>query len=628
MRSILLIVLVTSLFVILIACSGSGSSSIEPRDDIDQGADIQGGDAPDEDAGADAVIPPSDTTTDTGEDAEPLPDTSVTPGCDDDVGCALAVKLDQCCGCPRAMSLAEVEADPCVFPADAIPAPMPAECVTACPEVACGPCQVFVGAACEDEVCVEVPEAPVATCQGDEACVLAFRVDQCCSCPQAMTGEEMEADPCLFEVGGYPEVIPQGCEVDCEGVMCDECPGYMGAVCVDQDCVGVPMECCQDDETCPGALRCVGGEFSESGGRCLPPPAEGSCYDDGDCSMGATCEGETICSCDMNCLSEQGFCAHKDPGCAADGDCSLAVKIDDCCYCPMAMTQGEIDEDPCIFPQDAVPAPIPEECETVCLGIACEACMWYEGAECSSGACVPVVGQGQCCYDDSGCQGDLVCALMESDYMGTCIEAPPEGQCWSDHHCSAGQVCVGASICACGWDCDMDDDMMEGPGTCAAAACYTGAVLDGGIGMTCSPSPDPCPGQEVDLCTSSVFSDPTLPAMCTRYCNDLSPCPEGSYCHPAGWSSSCIPDDCADPFVLSCTSDLGCKIGIATNVCCGCPQVYTLAQIELNPCVFPADTPPEDIPSDCLITCPAVVCEPCFEPAGADCVDHRCVPGE
>jgi hypothetical protein len=640
MRSALALLLATLFALGLAACGGS--SSIEPRDDTGQTTDAGNGDVSHGDAGADALVPPGDTSADGGGDTQPPPgdasdgggvDTQPPPGdtvvdgsCDAKEGCALAVQLDQCCGCPHAMSLAEIEADPCAFEAGALPSPVPAECTTSCPEIPCAPCQTFAGVACEDGACVEVPEPPDSTCQGDGDCALAHRVDQCCSCPQAMTLAQIDADPCVFPHDVWPEAVPEGCEADCEGVMCDECLGYMGAVCVDEGCAGVPMECCQDDTGCANALHCVGGEFSESGGRCLPPPDEGSCYDDGDCSVGATCEGETICSCDMNCLSDPGFCAYKDPGCAADGDCSLAVKIDDCCYCPMAMTQGEMDLDPCVFPVDGVPDPIPEACVTMCLGVACEACMLYAGAECAGGACVPVVGQGECCYDDSGCQGDLVCARSDPSYMGTCVTPPPEGRCWSDGHCPEGSVCTGAAICPCGWDCDMD--MMEGPGFCGVAACFEGAPLEEGIGAVCAPSNEPCPGLEADLCTSSIFSDPTLPAMCTRYCNDLTPCPEGSYCHPAGWSSSCVPDSCADPFVLSCTSDLGCKIGIATNVCCGCPHVFTLAQIELNPCIFPVDTPPESIPSGCQIDCPAIVCEPCFEPAGVDCVDHRCVPGE
>jgi hypothetical protein len=128
------------------------------------------------------------------------------------------------------------------------------------------------------------------------------------------------------------------------------------------------------------------------------------------------------------------------------------------------------------------------------------------------------------------------------------------------------------------------------------------------------------------MCSNQIFSDPSLPMMCTRYCNDLTPCPDGTYCHPAGWSSSCIPDSCSASFMQSCTSDLGCAVATAVNVCCGCPNVYTVAQIEMSPCLIKEGASVADVPDYCFVDCPAILCEPCLGPTGAQCVDNRCGP--
>lgn len=459
-------------------------------------------------------------------------------------------------------------------------------------------------------------------CTDDSDCTLARKLDDCCSCFTPMSFAEVEADPCAFL--GEPPVgtIPDECVAECIGLLCEECVPYASATCFEGDCLGVPDMCCHGDEGCPGDHRCVGAEIG-AGGVCLAEPAEEVCYYDEDCAGDGMCEGETVCSCDMNCISEPGECVWPVPQCEVDADCDLAVKIDDCCYCPMAMTPAEMTTDPCIFPLDAIPDPIPEVCESVCLGIACEACMWYAGADCADGSCVPVLGQGECCSHDSHCQGELVCALSEPNYMGTCVAAPEEGRCWKDEHCAEGFVCNGAAICPCGWDCDMD--MMEGPGFCQAASCTAGQVFEEGIGEDCATPADACIGQEANMCSNQIFSDPTLPMMCTRYCNDLTPCPDGTYCHPAGWSSSCIPNSCADPFLKSCVSDVGCKLATPVNVCCACPQVYTVAQIEMNPCLIAEGEPYTDIPEECIVMCPAVVCDVCLGPAGAACSNNRCV---
>ena len=87
-----------------------------------------------------------------------------------------------------------------------------------------------------------------------------------------------------------------------------------------------------------------------------------------------------------------------------------------------------------------------------------------------------------CCLDDSDCTSPetaaiFVCAgkgLGDPAWAGVCV--PPaieEGRCWADSECPNGQECLGASLCGCMMDCDMD--MLNTPGICVTpgAACQT-----------------------------------------------------------------------------------------------------------------------------------------------------------
>jgi hypothetical protein len=81
------------------------------------------------------------------------------------------------------------------------------------------------------------------------------------------------------------------CTADCDGF--DE-PG----TCVPK----VDAGCCIDDEDCKDGGTCLRGV-------CKLPDPDGGCWSDRECLDG-TCEGESVCACNENCLmaDQAGLC--------------------------------------------------------------------------------------------------------------------------------------------------------------------------------------------------------------------------------------------------------------------------------------------------------------------------------
>jgi hypothetical protein len=82
------------------------------------------------------------------------------------------------------------------------------------------------------------------------------------------------------------------------GLLCDQdSPGK----CVD---AGPTPGCCKVDKDCGDKGQCVfpGGLGANDAGVCKPLSTDGSCWDNGDCKPGQSCEGEQVCPCGANCL--------------------------------------------------------------------------------------------------------------------------------------------------------------------------------------------------------------------------------------------------------------------------------------------------------------------------------------
>lgn len=65
-----------------------------------------------------------------------------------------------------------------------------------------------------------------------------------------------------------------------------------------------------------------------------------------------------------------------------------------------------------------------------------------------------------CCYVDDHCTGrGLVCrgAACVRGGQGTCVDAPADGECWTNADCADGERCDGAFQCPCGALCILPD---------------------------------------------------------------------------------------------------------------------------------------------------------------------------
>lgn len=113
---------------------------------------------------------------------------------------------------------------------------IPPVCVKYCsPDQPCGPDAFCLpqgfSSACFPEVCHQ--HFPT-YCANDQDCTLAVRWSQCCPCPIAVTHAQLQADPCLVEgteIYTPPTNLPDQCETDCLGVLCEQCAIPATAAC-------------------------------------------------------------------------------------------------------------------------------------------------------------------------------------------------------------------------------------------------------------------------------------------------------------------------------------------------------------------------------------------------------------
>ena len=243
-----------------------------------------------------------------------------------------------------------------------------------------------------------------------------------------------------------------------------------------------------------------------------------------------------------------------------------------------------------------------------------------------TGKCVDADPSG-CCFIDSMCANGEICVGGGlGGFPGTCVLAPEAGQCWEDEECPTGQICQGANWCSCMEVCDAMQ--YYGPGQCSApSSCLTGAVDQQGVGTLCDTNPDACDGLVANMCSMGVFADPSLPPFCTHYCNAMDTCAEGSFCFPAGWSSSCVPDSCVDAFLDSCVSNIDCVVATQWDTCCPCPEIKTRAQVEMDPCLVEGSNIPSDLLPECVVYCPYDLCEECQTLTEGHCESYKCLAG-
>lgn len=247
-----------------------------------------------------------------------------------------------------------------------------------------------------------------------------------------------------------------------------------------------------------GGTTNVGGSSSGAGGT----GGMTSCSPGARCNVeGATCSTSSCCSCQSTCRNgvwQNLVC----PPCAAPICPALPPADGDMCDMCQVPSEG------CSWDQCAVDGPRSEgHCDGLHWVITSSSCApngcctkdtdCAPGSHClSGGKCVPAGTAGSCwvdadCPSSELCSGVFACACgtncPNADASGTCVpkgmgccagnDCPAEStcvkgvckviyptntSCWTDHDCSPGGQCFGASVCACGTSCLVADS----PGMC------------------------------------------------------------------------------------------------------------------------------------------------------------------
>jgi len=330
------------------------------------------------------------------------------------------------------------------------------------------------------EVSTEAPQVQcvaVADCEGlaHDLCVGAWQCQAgSCQwdCAQAACASDSDCAKGQACVGGKCQAVQPACvQSGCSGEVCAAEAVYTS--CIWQDwfaCLKLTtcgafgdggacgfeqndafLKCvaggvgCSTDADCAAGLWChlvmdSGGGVS---GTCEPLGA-GQCVRDADCGDGFRCVVEACpacypCPCFGTCQPVQTACQTVKPG--SHGECKMLLGfIFDGSQC---VTEGGCSCDPDC---KAFFASL-EECQKAC-GIA-TGCKDHQ--ECPSGQeCKTYCGNGWC--------------------SGVC-EALPDGECWYDKDCPAGQTCEGEFIC-------------QPPALCGPLADHTGKCA--GIAPACT----------------------------------------------------------------------------------------------------------------------------------------------
>lgn len=322
---------------------------------------------------------------------------------------------------------------------------------------------------------------------------------------------------------------------------------------------------CDADAVCEAPLECVAGrcgQYTPRGGTCILSPmtcAPGTrCLRVGDASRCVDaepprCDGATPCAAGTRCI---------DGRCAGEGVCVSAQTYP---RVPCGASAGCVDPvasgGPPPLPRCVRDGAVGGFCRAV--GVACD-----EGAACSIGRCVAVVGEGARCNPWSAlCGPGLHCGPLSR-----CVRDGAPG--------AAGGVCLAGLRCAAGARCDTDfgecvamlpsGSACEGSAVCPASEYCDGDTLRcramAGEGAECFQSnactaPWACVGGRCEAAAPEATprdgSPCATPAACLggrcvagacRFelppgarCEDGRACAEGFACASLGNVRRCLP---------------------------------------------------------------------------------------
>ena len=449
----------------------------------------------------------------------------------------------------------------------------------------------------------------VCECQEDADCSADY--DVCAGVPFCNDDNTCEVDPssalqCAGVVDGCQEEVCSTAAGGCvlvdaaDGLACEADPCFEQGACLQGACIGVPLDCGEDeaclkrscdlesggcveealnDVACDDGNACTGDDVCDSG-LCIPGASICECEEDSDCVEGwdyclglpgcdaatNTCQAYPDTAPDCDVPTEACVVAGCDP---ADGTCTLANAAEG--------TPCD-DADPCTL-QDVCSAGvctagISDPCDD---GNACttDSCAPESGCQhtplscaddnlCTSEACDPSVG---CLYAGVICQGPGVpCVIASCDPAQGCVDLPVDDGvgCNDGDPCTFGDSCSGGAclateqVCDDGLACTLD--ACEG-GTCVYTPVPSGTECDDGNACT---SGDTC--NEVGLCLGAAKACDDGLACTTGNCVDgvctftpLTglPCDDSDFCtgQDTCQDGTCVGDSAEAP---SCDDDDAC----------------------------------------------------------------------
>jgi len=431
---------------------------------------------------------------------------------------------------------------------------------------------------------------------------------------------------------GLPEVCPHG-GGDCNDQVATTYPGAAELCNnISDDCDGQTDEaftdCLKGSCDAVGAAYAAIAVDACTTGSCVSPAAVScglyTCNGGGAAGdlCGTTCSSDNQCIAAAHCDQTDGKCkldVADGTGCAEDSDCTgghcqnnFCCASGDCCSvasnCPVgswstapscgtpSTCQGTRQDPVCNTSKMCVKsAPLADDtaCTSSTQALVCPA--GYPPRLCAGGADQTAPTCPTTCTNDNQCTSGYHCD-------GTCVPNVGDGgTCDENSDCSVGR-CSNLHCCASGDCCAVAADCSDATWT-EAATCDTASVCDGhrvdkvcGAGATCVKSSqvdddsacgsgtvaNTCADYNSVVCTGAS-NQPTAPA-CPTSCSNDNQCDASAHC-----DGTCVPDvpdgtscdEASDCIAGHCQNGFCC--GGANNDCCAsatdCPAGYASAPV-------------------------------------------------
>jgi hypothetical protein len=363
-------------------------------------------------------------------------------------------------------------------------------------------------------------------------------------------------------------------EVVCKGGCQDPCDD--GNACTVDDacdgdvCVGTPVDCSGQGDTCNAA-------------SCDPAGAEGNCDTLTPLKNGTPCDDGDACTTSDACLN--GTCSGPPVDCSnLDDDCNVGVcdPATGQCQTEPANEGGPCDDgdlctsgDTCSAGTCSSGSPVDcsfldDECNVGVCDPGSGKCTQEpanEGGPCEGGTGTCVAGdcviEGECTTNEE-CDDGIACTVDTCDLAmgGVCMHAPDNGACddglaCTDDVCDRSQGCLNTNTCPAETpfctptgcvECIDSGDCQDSDACTLNEACTAGQCTSDTV--DCSTSGDDCNTASCD------------PAGAAGNCDILTPLPDGTLC--MGRRGVCMNGQCVPSG--ECQTDEMCDDGVACTL--------------------------------------------------------------